>query len=423
MFSERFIDLLNAELSSLEKAPLLKPKTRKDWEVGIQQQASGLADLNPSRVIGVTLTPDAPDSAKADVPRGSAEDPVTDIAVCCAEDLLIIEVKIIDVSAEAQVTSQVESICKDLDAEKVSPLCLKWEAIIGVLQDVQEVGRENENSVLQHYLDYLEAHHPEWFPVSPFSTAMSKATALKRIHRLADNCIPLVTSDPNSDAMAEQFGDSAIVPLPSLKYVREFHLQARPEGESFEELRIVLWLGNSIGQSRNFFKENKEIQDSLSWTQERDIEIKGEIFAMEVTPYLKFSHIMGRYVMEAYPSPEEIGWEKKHIREKFLPILSKKWQKKDWPELLKFLLEENPKFLLEPDEFRKSFKEQFETSGRNFVDMALGYEIVVHVPAEKLEKMDPQDTQRFNATGKNDRVALLVKSVIETLRDRIEKRP
>ena len=87
---------------------------------------------------------------------------MTDIAISCGEDLLIVEVKKVPgSSAEAQVTAQAESVrfLSKKDAEIVSPLRLTWEDIVRVLQNIDCLQGGNRDPILRHYLEYLETHH------------------------------------------------------------------------------------------------------------------------------------------------------------------------------------------------------------------------------------------------------------------------
>lgn len=414
---ERFIDLVNSKLLALGKAPIRKPENREDREIGFQQGIKGLCDEVSQRIIGFTLTPELPRTTTVGTQETQPvhENFVTDIAISCGEDLLIVEVKKVPgSSAGEQVTTQAESVrflSGNKDAEVVSPLCLTWEDIVRVLQNVDCLQCGNRDSILRHYLEYLETHHQEWF---------SGAVSVQgRMRSLADNCFRILNSgrDPDEEEVYWD-GQGFVVPLKTTgNYTREFHLCPREEESQFTEIQIALWLGNNLGQSRALFEARGIIRDDMSWTLEKSIEVDKTILETAITPYLKFSHIMGRFVMEAYVSPDRIGSHRPEIRKKFFVPLAGSWRREEWPKLLSLLTEKNSGVLEDPVGFRKDFRKNFEERDRGFVVVVPGYEVIVKIPAGMLPESQAPDSGKDS-----DKTASLVVDAIKAIIKRVEEK-
>lgn len=411
---DRFIDMVNAKLYEKKCDFVAKPNNPEGFEVNIQQSVENLANSEGIRyVVPITLTPE---EAVDEENCGGAEKPITDISLMCGNnniaDLLIIEVKRNGNSAHAQVNHQAESIIKyGLDA-KVMPVVihLKWQDIIQVLQDVHSLQKHNRDSILDDYLDYLTKFCPSWFPVQPFG---ENVDMWKRIHTLAKNCAEIMTEDGSQVSTGETNFSYKVINS-SLGYMREFHLvpYSKNDEKTIEEvdhLSIEIWPGNNNSQSRFLFSSST-INDNMSWTRETSIEADGREFEMYVTPYLKFAHIMGKWAGEATPSLDVFGTDKNIIRSKFVDVLTGRWDRESWPKLKKILSEKG---------ISASFMKDIEESGRNFVDVSVGYYISIAVPLSVLVGLDSHNTQSI--TAKNDEAARLVADIICNLRKKIEK--
>ena len=213
-------------------------------------------------------------------------------------------------------------------------------------------------------------------------------------------------------------GQGFVVPLKTTgDYTREFHLCPREEESQFTEIQVALWLGNNLGQSRALF-EAREIRDDMSWTLEKSIEVDKTVLETAITPYLKFSHIMGRFVMDAYVSPGCIGTHRPDIRKKFFVPLARSWRREEWPELLNLLTEKNSVVLEDPAVFRANFRRNFEESDRSFAVVVPGYEAIIKIPAGMLPEHQAPDS------GKGcDKTASLVVDAIKAIIKRVEVLP
>lgn len=183
----------------------------------LKENAQGILQIVP-----VTLTPEEADN---EAKSGGVEKPIPDIAIVCAENLVIVEVKAKGSSAHAQVIHQADSIISNgVDAEKTPVVHLKWQDVIQVLQNVQSI--HSRDIVLDDYMKYLEDKRPEWFPAKPCTQNMTGALVWKRIEILARNCAEILKHRDNDDVSDGESDFSCKIVKPSLGYVKEFHLSS-----------------------------------------------------------------------------------------------------------------------------------------------------------------------------------------------------
>lgn len=160
----------------------------------------------------------------------------------------------------------------------------------------------------------------------------------------------------------------------------------------------------------------------MSWTQSTEITLAdGEKLKCCIKPYLKFYTTFGTQIMSAYPMLEALGTNKSEVLSK-IPELGQ-WSQTDdtwsFANLKSRLLSSDPAIFYEDE--AKRFKDDFETtleaSGRKVVNVALGYEIKVEIPASKLAELD-KDFSRIDSN--HDSPAELVALIVQAVRNMIE---
>ena len=393
---DRFIDLINEKLRarSPESTPIPKPTARTEWEVGFRRSVPSLAEFEnaPLRIVGLTLTlPDTPEGRNP----GEDREPVTDIAVHFGDDLVLVEVKTPRATPGIRVTEQAQHLRAALErnGEKfppgvVSPLEASWEEMADTLDDVYRLQGENELSVLGHYLRYLKSRYPLWHTAASFCGAGGPAAAQTRVQTFADDCaLSLARKYGGDPTQTIRWGDASVIPLETFGFAREFHLSPEWDGSLFKGLKATLWLCNNKRQGLYFFND-ESVRDDLSWTRGGKLDVAGESPEIEITPYVKFSHIMGRYVTDAYCAPEKIGTDRREVREKFFDPLVRKWKRNEWPDLRHFLTEDHPGLLKNPEGFKTDFEKFFEKSARQFTFVTFGFEIVMRFPIGRTEEIN-----------------------------------
>lgn len=427
LFFDRFMEMISSKLPD----PIMKPVSPEDFTVDIQRSASDLAeDLEGiRRIIPVTLTPNG--AVKQEGNDGS-DNPIPDICITCRNgensDLIIIEVKVTNDIAEAQSRHQAENIAsrnKTGSEVSISPVInLAWKDTVKLILEISSLQSGND-LILAHYIEYLKPNYADWFPASPFSVKMTSEFARARLDILASSCAAKLSShyEPETFSAGASFDVNGrkISFSPSWGYLREFHIIANfGDDSSLTGITLKFWPGNNAGQSWQLFGGNKT-KANMSWTKNTSINADGESLALSVCPYLKFSHINGRFVMCAYLSADSIGTDKANILQNFCS-LNGTWTRDgaySWDALKSRILDGTSALLSREsaEAFKSKFDEKFTDSGRNFAYVSLGYEIWIEIPVSKLEKLDKNFSHR---ESNQDNVADLIVSAVKALRDMIE---
>jgi hypothetical protein len=433
---DRFIDWVNENLRASQTDPkdaesIPKPTGLEGREIGFLQSAASLADPEnaPMRIVGLTLMPFKP----SEPPRpGKAALPAADIAVHFGDDLLLVETQ--TAPAAERVTELAQSVRALLEqsGEKhpprvVSPLRATWEDLLCVLEDVHRLEGESERSALGHCLRYLDSRYPQWRRADSFDIARAPLDSLKRVPRLAAGCAYLLAQQYGLSFVpvktvkyAGAFGGLLwVVPLENFGFAREVELSVEEKNGKFGGVKATLWVANNKEQGFYFFGGEK-IRDDLSWTRSVELKAQGGSVGLTIRPYVKFSHILGRYVTQAYCPPEKVDLDRQVVRKKFFEPLARKWTREEWPELRRFLTETHPGLLENPEGLQYEFERLFEKSDRQFTYVNFGYEAILRFPAAELAKLDAQSVGK--ADGKpDDKAAEWIVNAIGALKAEIEK--
>lgn len=122
---------------------------------------------------------------------------ITDIVINCKDTLVIIEVKRDASDARLQLKQQVNSIISEVvrqggNVPDKELLDGTWEELIVVLKEVYNLTGCNDDSILGHYLKFLENNYQAWFPVSMLTELEvireNEVAIEKRILKLIQNC-------------------------------------------------------------------------------------------------------------------------------------------------------------------------------------------------------------------------------------------
>lgn len=431
----RFIDLINKNLVSHGEELIRKPESPEDFTIEIQQTASDIAKNfdGMHRIIPVTLPPY---KAEKEENYGGANNPRTDICIFCRNgeeaDVIIVEVKVRSTYAQAQVKHQAESIREKKDAgddTAIAPVInLTWPEIVNMLLIVNSL-QEGRDSILAHYIEYLRPAYTEWFPAANFSERITPEESWKRINILMTNCANILKSVYRDRGESFSAGWKSNMPAisfePSWGYMQQFHVWGNfNDNGRFEGLTVAFWLGNNTPQSNYLFDTKSNTKDDMSWTRNTKITLAdGNKLECWIRPYLKFYTSYGPQIMSAYPTLQALGTKKSEVQPRF--PANGQWNKTNatwsFSNLKNRLLSSDPA-IFDEDE-AKRFKDTFEAELENsetktVVNIALGYEIEIYIPASDLSKLDKDFSHK---TTYKDKPAELVAAVVQAVRKMIEK--
>lgn len=407
---DRFIDYINSSCSV--GTEVQKHNKAEDIDIGIQQSVTKIVDAYPSPklIIGVTLTTEKHVEWSEDTTK-PGETLVTDIVIQCKDTLIVIEVKRNATDARTQVQAQVESLIHEIEKRNETAPAVKyvngnWEDVIELLQQVHSITGKNESSILGHYLKHLEHRYGQWFPVALLSdlniSQENRILIEKRLLKIIQNCCQ------NEDDEKKYTG-RYIIPL-NYNFLTEAQVDMDYDKKC---LMVTVWPGDTKWQGYNLYKSTKH---DLSWINENEIIVDGIKLEFLVEPYLRLAHfqstIFAPYLDRTYYD-QNLGTDK----DKCLALwgkITKEWKRSTWNELKNKLLTEY-KGLVDKDEFEQGFASKFEDSKRGYVHVSFGYEVTAYIP----EKVFRQLERKGGSEKQDDRLAIFINRIIETVIDRI----
>jgi hypothetical protein len=337
---------------------------------------------------------------------------IVDIVISCRDTLVVIEVKRNANDARLQLKQQVESIAAEVARQGGNPpdkelLDGTWEDIISILQDVYNISGSNEDSILGHYLNHLENHYQQWFPISLLTDILidreNESAIDKRILSLIKNCC-------KNESDAEKYSGRYIIPL-EYDFCTEAQLSMDYESK---RLMITIWSGDTKWQGYCLF--NKKTANDLSWVYENSLIVDGLELDLLTKPYLRLAHfqstIIAEYFDKAYYQ-NNFGVSKKKCMELYNDI-TREWKKPEWQQL-KDILKNKYKGLVDMSSFEPNFKSSFESSNRSYAHVSFGYETTVYLPLDIISKYE-----KNNSTLRgNDKLASFISKVIDELMKKI----
>lgn len=410
---DRLIDHINAKcIDKKSTCAVPKPQKLSDKEIGIQQQITKIVQSypNPQNIIGMTLTTSSPISMvenKYDDNNGL----ITDIVISCKDTLVVIEVKRNANDARFQLKQQVKSLAAEVvkqggNLPDTELLDGTWEGIISILQDVYNISGSNEDSVLGHYLNHLENHYQQWFPVallSDISIERENESAIdKRILSLMKNCC-------ENESDTEKYSGRYIIPL---EYDFCTEAQINMDYES-KRLMITIWCGDTKWQGSCLF--NKTAND-FAWVYDNSLTVDGLKLEMLTEPYLRLAHFQSTIIAEYF----DMAYYQKHFgvsKEQCIELyndITHEWKKPEWPEF-KSLLRNKYKGLIDMSSFDPGFQSNFENSNRSYAHVSFGYETTVYLPMDVISKYEKNNS----TIRSNDKLASFISKVIDQLMKKI----
>ena len=411
---DRFIDYVNAKCFEKKSSCIVpKPQRINDREIGIQQQIAKIVQSypNPQNIIGITLTTSSPINMienKNDDNNGL----ITDIVISCKDTLVVIEVKRNAADARLQLKQQVKSIAAEVvrqggNLPDTELLDGTWEEIISILQDVYNISGSNEDSVLGHYLNHLENHYQQWFPIALLTDILidreNESAVDKRILSLIKNCC-------ENESDAEKYSGRYIIPL-EYDFCTEAQLSMDYDSK---RLMITIWSGDTKWQSYCLF--NKTTND-LSWVYENSLIVDGLKLDLLTEPYLRLAHFQSTIIAEYF---DKAYYEKNFgvSKDKCIDLyndITREWKRPDWSQF-KAILKGKYNGLINMSSFNSDFQSSFENSNRSYAHVSFGYETTVYLPMDVISKYERNNSTLRN----NDKLAGFISKVIDQLMKKIK---
>ncbi|MFW6035858.1 MAG: hypothetical protein ACOCRZ_06345 [Halothermotrichaceae bacterium] len=371
------------------------PGEKSRISINIQQKANNIQPRE--NIYAVAITPDDLSHINMDnVKTNGKENPIPDIIIEVNKILIVIEVKLYkNDSAPEQLKNQIEAIITSEKYNKKieeSPVfkSYTWEKVVKLYYRAKNFLTYNEkkSNFIEDFIDYVKMHHPEWIPEKPLSKLPFTSSKEDNNHTLIYERLSTVklgmAKQLGYDTLVEK-GSRDAVPL-DYKWVSEANLSLCKTEEKYNNeeefkryLSLTIWPGDTKNQGYHLFSFNK----SYDWVKKDKINNK---YPLKISPYIKFSHFY-KGVFWIHFDTEKDLYKNTHNKKAYNELAGRWYRNKKstWNELEQIL--EN-KLGSKWYKQKKGWDEHFTNSGRNYVDISLGYRVRVLIPYKKAQELD-----------------------------------
>lgn len=305
--------------------------------------------------------------------KNRIREPITDISIQIGEVLIIIEVKPHDEDPRAQLNNQMENLKWGNKEKKWNYVSLVWRDLLNTAISMEKFNKKlnSHNIFLNEFNHFIEGNYPELLPVVPISEKHS----LERIERR----VKQIEKEINQSLYGKDFEEELdFIKLKNSRIADRFKIYV--EGN---QISLNIWPGDSNSQARILYKKNFNLK-KIEYNLKNNLNVKDlkfdENYNVLTHHYIRFGHIMGKGIF----------WEDFKFREDIAQIyyeisgITYKDNKEKW-ETLK---ENISKYVVNKDLFLKQFKENFEDSNRNFVNICVGNLIKLSFDIKYIEKIE-----------------------------------
>lgn len=145
-------------------------------------------------------------------------------------------------------------------------------------------------------------------------------------------------------------------------------------------LVVQIFPGNTKGQGSGLYQLNRD------WINRNSVVVDGMTYNVAIGNHTKFMHIQGNYITSVdFPMSDASQrlHQPIHTLENQENIAGR-WHRHQWPQLDEILSD----YFNFDWQAECEFAQHFTNSGRNQLDLALGYSVTMAVPYQVLQQMD-----------------------------------
>lgn len=366
-----------------------------DISVSIQ---TGDIDVSPfENIIGVAITADSidPKILESIKPRDTGN-PVPDFLLYNNKTLIVGEVKKTGEVPIAQLKNQVNYLVSKLPDTSKRPLqsikTLTWTDILSSLIIPYELFNKSKGIKTiwaTEFREYVTYNYSDWLPAPPLDKIPAGKLMERPNFQLAEKRLFDIQALTSFGAAQYWIGGRRTMDL-EFPWATEAMVKLEEYGkEAF--VCITIWPANTKTQGTIIF--NKD----LKWTTQERLRVGENEFEMDNNAYIKFSHIMGKYISDFYFDNNVAGKDKPILTKDNFYKICHSWGRDDWPKLKQAL---DDMFDNKLDwKAASGWEENFENSNRTFVFISLGTESNIYIPLKVLqerEKTDPSGQSAAN---------------------------
>ena len=367
-------------------------------EIDIQVNVTSLNETEFRRIYAIATTPE--DLVMKNFFNYTCEwenyQPVTDIVITIKDIIFVFEVKRWNEDCRQQLYNQIYKLTMQddksskakqaLDQNVIIPYSFKWQQIMSLVIRVNNFSEmvNKQDIFLKDFIELVQRFNINWLPVTPFSNISENVSMdVKRTQRLLA-AISQTTSLKSLDAAGRSgfeidFGWAKEI-LPWFGRDKQGNLT----------LNVHIWPGNTKGQGWKVFYSPK-VENIYNNTE---IVINGKPFRVKVENEIKFSHF-NKYITEL--DFKESDTIKELITTKNFENYAGKHTRDSWPKLESFFDRHfKPEFNWRE---RCKWNNNFVNTNRNYLTLAIGYEISTIIPYEYLKEIDKDENNFENLSN------------------------
>jgi hypothetical protein len=346
------------------------------------------------RIIGLALTSeDIPQKAIDQIAAHGSTTPIPDFLIYNGSTLIVGEVKKHSENPIAQLKNQLNYMISNSESEEepavVQYQALSWTVILTKL--IIPHINYNQRSVLKplwalNFKEYIATHYTDWLPVPTLDKIDFKTETDSVTNTLIEKRLYSIQSLTRFGTPQYWVGGRITLPL-NFGWATEAHvILTRHHNKNL--VQVTIWPADTKAQGHRIFSR------SLDWVKSTELDTPYGKFKLDINPYIKFSHVMGKWIgaINFYNDFQAMG--KAFHNQKNFERYCRSWDRSEWTKLTKMF----------DDDFSKDFEwrdelgwdDKFEISGRNFVFISMGFECNTFIPFEefqKAEKSDPSGKQ------------------------------
>ncbi|MDB5024558.1 MAG: hypothetical protein JWP78_2313 [Mucilaginibacter sp.] len=385
-----FIIMLRHEPNLLRDFLYLVNNEQSWDEITVSIQDKNIDISGFEKVIGLALTSrDIPQTVIDEISSSGSETPIPDFLVYNQKTLIVGEVKKHSENPIAQLKNQLNYLVENR-SNKAEPVTVEfqafsWTAILSKLV-IPYINFNHHNKIrtiwASEFKDYVATHYSDWLPVPTLDKIDFTIEEDSVTRQLIEKRLSSIQSLTKFGPPQYWVGGRSTMPI-NFGWATEAQvLLARHKNEDY--IQIYIWPADTKSQGYQIFYKD------MSWINQAVVNTKFGAFELVVNPYIKFSHVMGKWIgaINFYHDFNALG-KAFHTRSNFERFCHS-WDREDWPELKGMLDQEFSKEFEWRDDVEWDAK--FEHSKRNFVFISMGFECCIFIPFKLFQESEKKDS-------------------------------
>lgn len=363
---------LSIFLNKITGTYLTEELLNDEIEIDTQRTSSSFnIEEGIEKIYGVTLNTEYYNNNILD--QTKIKEPITDISIQIGECLIIIEVKPHNEDPRAQLNNQIERLNWGNKKKNWIYSSLVWSEVLNIAISMEKLNKKLNchNIFLNEFNFFIESNYPELLPVFKISHKHSLERIEKRVKQ--------IEKEINQNLYGQNFQEEPdFIALKNCPVADRFKIYVETD-----KINLFIWPGDSNSQGKILYKKNFDLK-KIEYNLKNNLNISdlkiNENYRVLTHQYIRFAHIMGKSVFnEDFESRDDIS----QIFYEISGITYKK-DKEKWEKLKNNI----SKIVKNKDLFLKEFKEYFEDSNRNFVNICVGNCIELSFNIKYIEKIE-----------------------------------